>query len=39
MTEVKVKLSLCFTKHHVMKTYGGMELYVHAFLTSELDWG
>jgi hypothetical protein len=24
--EVKVKLSLCFTKHHAMKTYRGVEV-------------
>jgi len=23
--KVKVKLSLCFTKYHAMKTYGGVE--------------
>jgi len=23
---VKVKLSLCLTKHHAMKTYGGVEV-------------
>jgi hypothetical protein len=22
-----------------MKTYGGVEVWFHAFLTSELDWG
>jgi hypothetical protein len=26
---------LCLTKHHAMKTYGGVELYIHAFLTLE----
>jgi hypothetical protein len=35
----KVKLSLCLTKHHAMKTYWGMEVYLHAFLTSALDGG
>jgi hypothetical protein len=29
----KVKLSLCLTKHHAMKTYVGMEVSIHAFLT------
>jgi hypothetical protein len=24
--EVEAKLSLCLTKHHVMKTYGGVEV-------------
>jgi hypothetical protein len=33
----KVKLSLCLTKHHAMKTYWGMEVQLHAFLTSALD--
>jgi hypothetical protein len=32
----KVKLSLCLTKHHAMKTYWGMEL---EFLNTELDDG
>jgi hypothetical protein len=31
--EVKVKLSLCLTKHHAMKSYGSMEVQLHAFLT------
>jgi hypothetical protein len=35
--EVKVKLSLCLNKHHVMKTYWGVEEELHAFLTSALD--
>jgi hypothetical protein len=37
----KVKLSLCLTKHHAMKTYWGVEEELHAFLTSILDavWG
>jgi hypothetical protein len=33
----KVHLSLCLTKHHTMKTYGGAEAQLHAFLTLELD--
>jgi hypothetical protein len=32
--KIKVKLSLCLTKHHAMKTYWGMEVWLHAFLTS-----
>jgi hypothetical protein len=37
--QVKVKLSLCLTKCHSMKTYGGMEVQLHAFLTSAPDGG
>jgi hypothetical protein len=36
---VKVKLSLCLTKHHDMQVYWGAEVYLHAFLTSALDGG
>jgi hypothetical protein len=32
----KVKLSLYLVKHHVMKTYGGVEAKFHALLTSVL---
>jgi hypothetical protein len=35
--KVKVKLSLCLTKNHTMKTYWGVEVELHAFLTSALD--
>jgi len=31
--------SLYLIKLHTMKTYGGMEVYPHAFLTSVLDGG
>jgi hypothetical protein len=27
------------TKHHAMKGYWGMDMYVHEFLTSALDGG
>jgi hypothetical protein len=33
------KLSLCLTKYHAMKTIGGVEVQLHAFLTSALDGG
>jgi hypothetical protein len=29
--EVKVKLSLCLTKHHAIKAYWGVHIYLHAF--------
>jgi hypothetical protein len=31
-----VKSSLYLAKHHSMKMYGGVEIQLHAFLTSEL---
>jgi len=34
---VKVKLSLCLTKHHALKTYWRVEVQLHAFLISALD--
>jgi hypothetical protein len=37
--KVKLKLSLCLTKHHLMKECGLMEVWPHAFLTSALDGG
>jgi hypothetical protein len=36
---IYVKLSLCLTKHHYIKTYWGVKVELHAFLTSELDGG
>jgi hypothetical protein len=35
LTKKKVK-SLCLTKHFVTKVYGGVDLYIHVFLTSPL---
>jgi hypothetical protein len=37
--EVKkyVKSSLCFNKHQVTNTYGGVEVQIHAFLTSAFE--
>jgi hypothetical protein len=36
---VKVKLSLCLTKSHAMKTYGRVAVQLQALLTSVLDGG
>jgi len=33
----RAKLSLRLTKHHAMKTYEGVEVYLHVLLTSALD--
>jgi hypothetical protein len=35
----KVKMPLCLTKHHAMKSYWGVEIQFHAFLISALDGG
>jgi hypothetical protein len=35
--KVKTNLSLCLIKHHAMKTYWGVEVYIQEFLTSVLD--
>jgi hypothetical protein len=37
--KVKVKLSLCITKHRAMKTYRGVEVQLHPFLNSAVDRG
>jgi hypothetical protein len=37
--KIKVKLSLYLTKHHATKTYGGVEVQFHVFLTSALGGG
>jgi len=31
--KLMLKLSLCFMKHHTMKTYGEVEVKFHTFLT------
>jgi hypothetical protein len=36
---IKVKLCLNLLKRHVMKAYGRVGIYIHVFLTSELDGG
>jgi hypothetical protein len=38
--KIKVKLSLCLTKHYAMKTSGGVDVKIHAFLTTALvgEW-
>jgi hypothetical protein len=36
---LKIKLSLLLTKHHAMKTHGGVKVQLHAFLTSVLNGG
>jgi hypothetical protein len=35
----KVKLPLCLTKHHAMKAYGEVKVWLHASLTSATDGG
>jgi hypothetical protein len=34
---LKINLFLCLSKHHAMKTYGRVEVQVHAFLTWAID--
>jgi hypothetical protein len=34
--KVKVKLSLCLTKHHAMEAYWGMEVELHAFFDLDI---
>jgi hypothetical protein len=36
--KVKVKLSLCLTKHHAMKAYWGVEVYLHSFFDLGTRW-
>jgi hypothetical protein len=35
----KVKLPMCLTKYHNMKTHWGVEVFLHALLVSALDGG
>ena len=35
----KVKLPLCVNKHHTMKMYGEMDIYLYIFLTKALHGG
>jgi len=34
---LKVELSLCLIKYHVIRTYARLEVLLHAFLTSGRD--
>jgi len=35
---VKVNSSLCFTEHHAMKAYGGVEAHLHSFFNLGTSW-
>jgi len=37
MKTLKVNMYLCLTKHHCILSYGAVEVYPQAYLTSELD--
>jgi len=37
-SKVKVKLSLCLTKHHAMKTHWGVEEQLHSFFDLGTRW-
>jgi len=36
--KVKVKFSLCLTKHQAMETYWWVEVYIHAFFDLDTMW-
>jgi hypothetical protein len=36
---MKLKLVLCLTKYYATKTYGGMDVEIHIFLTSAVVGG
>jgi len=33
--KLKVKFSMCLTKHHVVKMYAGVGVYIHIFVTGD----
>jgi hypothetical protein len=35
--KISAELSLCFIKHHAKKTYGGIQVQLHAFSALALD--
>jgi len=37
MKTLKVNVYLCLTKHHCILSYGAVEVYPQAYLTSALD--
>jgi hypothetical protein len=39
LNQLKVKLSYYLTKHYAMKTYGGVDVWIHVFLASALVGG
>jgi len=36
--KINVKFSPCLTKHHAMKAYWGVEVYLHAFFDLGTRW-
>jgi hypothetical protein len=39
LLKVKMQLSMFLTKHHAVKTYWGVEIYLHTFLTPKVCGG